>query len=677
MKKHIIFLGAFALSSLAYSQVRIVNSSQNQTAANSSAFIDASSNSTTNNTSNIGKGLLFPRTDLSTFTAFGGSPVGIGTSYPTRYDGFVVYNTRSGGTAGIGATEGTLTEGFWYYENKSTTLNGGTWRPVKSNNTTGENIYTVDGTLAATRTVNTNGNNLSFTGTGNVGIGTTANGQDKLQISGDTWTSGKVTIGGGTKNAALGVSNVDAAEPILRLTSADNNRRVTVLDAGNVGIGTQTIQSSVLLDVAGSVRGGSANRTAIVGDNSFAMGSNTIASGNNAMALGNETRATGSNSVSIGYNLTSSGSRSFAAGSGNKAIGEDAFAMGTSSEARGDRSMAFGYGAIAIGANSTSLGWESRATGDRSFATGYQTEARGTNSIAFGWGTLASGDRSFAMGLNSIASQEYAIATGNTTRASGKNSATFGANTVASGAMSFSMGNSSVASGDQSFASGNSTALGVNSASFGSNTTASGDSSAAFGLDSRAIGDRSVAMGRGTLAYNNNELSIGQWSQGVSNGGDPAASTSTIFQIGNGTSADNRSNAMTVRRTGWVGIGYFQAYSNELLRVNGDTRITGDLYVGGTKVTVPDYVFEKHFDGISPLKPDYQMMSLEDVEEFTRIHKHLPGVLSAKEIAEQNGGYSITEATRTNLEKIEELYLYIIELNKEVKALKEELNKKP
>lgn len=116
--------------SLSYAQVRIVNSATNSAVNNSSSFIDASSNSTTNSTTNVGKGLIFPRTDLTTFTTFSGSPVGIGTSFPTRFDGMIVYNTAAGGVAGVGATSETLFPGFWYYDNKSTTTNGGTWKPV-------------------------------------------------------------------------------------------------------------------------------------------------------------------------------------------------------------------------------------------------------------------------------------------------------------------------------------------------------------------------------------------------------------------------------------------------------------------------------------------------------------------------------------------------------------------
>ena len=119
------------ISGLSFGQVRIVNSTTNISAPNSSAFIDASSNSGNNSTTNIGKGLLYPRVNLTTFVAFSGSPIGIPTSYPTRYDGLVVYNTATG-AAGIGGTN--VNPGFYYYSNQSASVTGGKWVRMNDNN---------------------------------------------------------------------------------------------------------------------------------------------------------------------------------------------------------------------------------------------------------------------------------------------------------------------------------------------------------------------------------------------------------------------------------------------------------------------------------------------------------------------------------------------------------------
>lgn len=139
MKKILIFSLVIASSMTVYSQVRLT--AVTNSAVNSSAFIDASSNATNNSTVNAGKGLVFPRVDLSTFTFLG--TTGIASNFPGRFDGMIVYNTKDGGTANAGATSGTLTPGFWFYENKSATTTGGTWKALGSSAAANPAVFAV------------------------------------------------------------------------------------------------------------------------------------------------------------------------------------------------------------------------------------------------------------------------------------------------------------------------------------------------------------------------------------------------------------------------------------------------------------------------------------------------------------------------------------------------------
>lgn len=68
-----------------------------------------------------------------------------------------------------------------------------------------------------------------------------------------------------------------------------------------------------------------------------------------------------------------------------------------------------------------------------------------------------------------------------------------------------------------------------------------------------------------------------------------------------------------------------------------------------------DYVFNK----------DYRLKSLEEVKNYINENKHLPGVPSAEELKE-NGGFDVAKMDAKLLEKIEELTLYVIELNKKI-----------
>jgi hypothetical protein len=65
-----------------------------------------------------------------------------------------------------------------------------------------------------------------------------------------------------------------------------------------------------------------------------------------------------------------------------------------------------------------------------------------------------------------------------------------------------------------------------------------------------------------------------------------------------------------------------------------------------------DYVFDE----------DYVLMPIEELEAFIKEHKHLPGVPSAEEVVKN--GIDLAEMNKILLEKIEELTLRVIELEK-------------
>jgi hypothetical protein len=76
------------------------------------------------------------------------------------------------------------------------------------------------------------------------------------------------------------------------------------------------------------------------------------------------------------------------------------------------------------------------------------------------------------------------------------------------------------------------------------------------------------------------------------------------------------------------------------------------------KTAWPDYVFEKN----------YKQLPLDELEKFVNDNKHLPNVPSAKEI--EKDGQHLGEIQIKLLEKVEELTLYILELKKEIEAIK-------
>ncbi|WP_228454034.1 fibrobacter succinogenes major paralogous domain-containing protein [Chryseobacterium fistulae] len=252
-----------SFGNLFYSQIRVVGNTPNpnQEMGSTSAFIDGSSQSDLNATTNVGKGIAFPRTDLSTFTSFAGSITGIPTSFPYFFDGLIVYNTAISGVAGVGSTEGTLCRGFWYYDNPqasgATISTTGTWRPMRPDlcllppfelKCTVDKVDT--GTLIAnapaagnvsTQISYSNGNGMSYSGgetfesmaPGVTGLtatlvgGTLANGDGKLtfQISGTPSGAGTATfpISFGGSSCSF-TRAVDPASPIMNVDCTGSGR---------------------------------------------------------------------------------------------------------------------------------------------------------------------------------------------------------------------------------------------------------------------------------------------------------------------------------------------------------------------------------------------------------------------------------------------------------------------
>ena len=72
----------------------------------------------------------------------------------------------------------------------------------------------------------------------------------------------------------------------------------------------------------------------------------------------------------------------------------------------------------------------------------------------------------------------------------------------------------------------------------------------------------------------------------------------------------------------------------------------------------PDYVFEE----------DYQLPSIHNLEASVKANKHLPGIPSAEEV--KKDGIIVGQMQTQMMEKIEELTLYIISLQKQIDELK-------
>lgn len=116
-------------------------------------------------------------------------------------------------------------------------------------------------------------------------------------------------------------------------------------------------------------------------------------------------------------------------------------------------------------------------------------------------------------------------------------------------------------------------------------------------------------------------------------------------------------------------------FDNNIVAINGnlgvgatsfdDAQLVVDGKLSAKKIIIttndfPDYVFEE----------DYQLLALNDLETYIKTNKHLPGITPQEEVLK--AGLPIGEFNKQLLEKIEELTLYVISLDKKRALLKEQ-----
>lgn len=117
-----------------------------------------------------------------------------------------------------------------------------------------------------------------------------------------------------------------------------------------------------------------------------------------------------------------------------------------------------------------------------------------------------------------------------------------------------------------------------------------------------------------------------------------------------------------------VGTGATLQTNKPKLYVAGDISTTGKIY--NTNNIYADYVFEKYFGGQSSINPSYEFKSLKDVRGFIKANNHLPGVTSIADLTKTDNGYvfDMTKLSIQSLEKLEELYLHVIEQQDKIDA---------
>jgi hypothetical protein len=159
------------------------------------------------------------------------------------------------------------------------------------------------------------------------------------------------------------------------------------------------------------------------------------------------------------------------------------------------------------------------------------------------------------------------------------------------------------------------------------------------------------------------ENSLGEinFYQGATHGAS-IRSNATNFFLENKNAGEIRlitggQSRLIVKNSGQVGIG-----TNPVPATGYALSVDGKIIGEELKVQMsqfwPDYVFDE----------GYKMLSLHELEKHINQYRHLPGIPSATAIKEANG-FEVGEMNRLLLEKIEELTLYVIDLQKQIDTL--------
>lgn len=144
----------------------------------------------------------------------------------------------------------------------------------------------------------------------------------------------------------------------------------------------------------------------------------------------------------------------------------------------------------------------------------------------------------------------------------------------------------------------------------------------------------------------------GQNCKTVSTGWDVVIPTTSSLATPDGS----QTNVVYVNSSANVGVGTTNPQSK--LAVNG-TITAKEIKV--TQAGWSDYVFAE----------DYRLLPLDELETYVGKEKHLPGIPSAKEVEEK--GLAVADTLSKQMQKIEELTLYMIQLKKENEQLKERI----
>jgi hypothetical protein len=307
--------------------------------------------------------------------------------------------------------------------------------------------------------------------------------------------------------------------------------------------------------------------------------------------------------------------------------------------------------------------------------------------VCIGVSNIANGNNSFAVGQNSWATQANSMSLGTYVRASGNNafvvgSGNYGSNTGGTHYLLNNIANSlmvgfNISNSKPSLFVGPSTITNL-PGNVGIGTTTPADKLViGDGYEQISFGSAMNAMSGsngwwvGYMGMNATRTRANTWQSSVwTISGDNSAgygggviatdAGGKMFIIPIATGANSTititDEELYARRV--VEIGAIDPTANP---AGGMMRVNGNIVCRDLEVTLTGW-----WDDV--FKPGYKLMSIEELEQYLAQNGHLPGVPAEADVVGQS--MSVQEMNLMLLQKVEELTLYVIELQKQINSLK-------
>jgi len=474
---------------------------------------------------------------------------------------------------------------------------------------------------------------------------------------------------------------------LMLLIGANKSYTQVYYNSNALGTGSSALGVGNTATGAFSITAGLFNQA--TGYYSNAMGYRSEATGNYSMTKGYYSRATGTHSYSFGQRSVVSGIGAYAFGYYSGGSGNNAFSIGNFSTANSNNSFSIGEYVSTSSSNSYVLG--------RGFSTGFKLNNNISNSLMIGFNSnvptlfvsASSGSGTYGkVGIGNITNPLTTLdVNGKITMRDGA-VANYISVSDANGTMIWtdpaSLGLGSVWQANSSDIYFNTGRVGIGTDAPQGKLQIQGSSGEQTQGQIHIVGNGEGGPGDAYISFYEGAEGGSKWSAGVKD-------NDNAFSISHGLTMDAAPKFVIAEATGNVGIGTsnpaakLDVNGHLIVRTSASTtpltkafaikdnvsgldvlRVMSDGHIYATELTIklkedfPDYVFSKN----------YELMPLKQLGNYIVANEHLPNIPSANEVEEN--GLSIGEMQVKQMEKIEELTLYILELNQRMELLEEE-----